>query len=77
MLFRSYVAIGHNDRIAWGLTATEGDLQDAVLERLSTESADSYDTPDGPRAFEQRTGLRAAVSDDELRGVYRFSLADA
>jgi len=52
-----YVAIGHNDRIAWGLTATESDLQDAVLERMAAESADSYDTPEGPRAFEQRTEI--------------------
>jgi len=49
-----YVAVGHNDRIAWGLTATESDLQDAVLERISAEAPDRYDTPDGPRVFEQR-----------------------
>jgi adenylate cyclase class IV len=33
--------------------------------------------PDFARAFELRTGERAAVSDDELRGVYRYSIADA
>lgn len=33
--------------------------------------------PDFARAFELRTGERAAVSDDELRGIYRYSIADA
>ena len=33
--------------------------------------------PDFARAFELRTGERAAVCDDELRGVYRYSLTDA
>lgn len=33
--------------------------------------------PDFVRAFEARTGERAAVTEDELRGIYRFSIADA
>ncbi|HEV3475118.1 MAG TPA: penicillin acylase family protein [Actinomycetota bacterium] len=31
------VVIGHNDRIAWGFTNTEGDVQDLYLERLSDD----------------------------------------
>lgn len=33
--------------------------------------------PDFARAFELRTGERAAVCDDELRGIYRYSIIDA
>lgn len=33
--------------------------------------------PDFARAFELRTGERAAVCDDELRGIYRYSITDA
>jgi len=33
--FSPGILIGHNDRIAWGFTNTEGDVQDLYLERLS------------------------------------------
>jgi penicillin amidase len=35
--FSPGVVIGHNDRIAWGFTNTEGDVQDLYLERLSDD----------------------------------------
>ncbi len=35
--FTPGVVIGHNDRIAWGFTNTEGDVQDLYLERLSED----------------------------------------
>ncbi|HEX2030953.1 MAG TPA: penicillin acylase family protein [Actinomycetota bacterium] len=35
--FAPGVVIGHNDRIAWGFTNTEGDVQDLYLERLSED----------------------------------------
>lgn len=35
--FTPGVIIGHNDRIAWGFTNTEGDVQDLYLERLSED----------------------------------------
>ena len=66
-----YVAVGHNDRIAWGLTATESDLQDAVLERLSTDSPDNYDTPEGPRPFEQRTEIIKVRGKPDITHVVR------
>ena len=50
-----YVIVGHNGRIAWGMTASESDLQDLVLEGLSDESGQRYDTPEGPRPFLQRS----------------------
>ncbi|HJV05607.1 MAG TPA: penicillin acylase family protein [Actinomycetota bacterium] len=36
--FSPGILIGHNDRIAWGFTNTEGDVQDVYLERLSEDS---------------------------------------
>lgn len=35
--FSPGVVIGHNDRIAWGFTNTEADVQDLYLERLSED----------------------------------------
>jgi penicillin amidase len=35
--FSPGVVIGHNDRIAWGFTNTEGDVQDLYVERLSED----------------------------------------
>ncbi len=50
-----YVIIGRNDRIAWGLTAAETDLQDVVIERLSQDDDGRYDAPDGAQPFATRT----------------------
>lgn len=35
--FSPGIIIGHNDRIAWGVTNTEGDVMDLYLERLSED----------------------------------------
>jgi penicillin amidase len=35
--FSPGILIGHNDRIAWGFTNTEGDVQDLYLERLNQD----------------------------------------
>jgi penicillin amidase len=35
--FSPGIVIGHNDRIAWGFTNTEGDVMDLYLERLSED----------------------------------------
>lgn len=37
--FSPGIVIGHNDRIAWGFTNTEADVQDLYLERLSEDGA--------------------------------------
>ncbi|MBP0618803.1 penicillin acylase family protein [Cupriavidus consociatus] len=49
------VVLGHNDRIAWGLTNTAPDVQDLFIERLRPGSETQYQTPDGWAAFETRT----------------------
>jgi penicillin amidase len=50
-----FVVIGHNGRVAWGLTSTHGDTEDLFVERLDPSDADRYLTPVGPREFERRT----------------------
>jgi len=36
------VVSGHNDRIAWGITALGGDVQDLYLERMNPSNPDQY-----------------------------------
>ncbi|NQV57734.1 MAG: penicillin acylase family protein, partial [Rhodospirillales bacterium] len=58
-----YVIAGHNSRIAWGLTATQSDLQDIFIENLTADRPGYYDTPDGPAPFqvrEEAIGVRGA-----------------
>ncbi|WP_455282022.1 penicillin acylase family protein [Cupriavidus necator] len=49
------VVLGHNARIAWGLTNTAPDVQDLYIERLRPGSDSEYQTPHGWAAFETRT----------------------
>lgn len=48
------VLIGHNERIAWGITTTHSDTQDFVIETLDPDDPSRYLTPDGARTFETR-----------------------
>lgn len=44
--------IGHNGKVAWGMTTTHADLQDLFIERLTADGC--YAIPTGPAAFEER-----------------------
>src|SRR3990172_1900638 len=46
------VAIGHNRRIAWGVTASMGDQQDLFIERLNPENPHQYECEGGWRDAE-------------------------
>jgi penicillin amidase len=48
------VIIGHNARIAWGLTSVEPDVQDLYLEETDPKDPSRYRFRDGWRAFESR-----------------------
>lgn len=41
------VIIGHNDRIAWGMTNVGADVQDVYLEKFDPNNAKRYQTPSG------------------------------
>ena len=43
--------LGHNRRIAWGLTTTQSDTMDLFIEKAA---GDGYLTPDGPQPFQVR-----------------------
>ncbi len=49
------VIIGHNARIAWGLTSVEPDVQDLYLEQTDPADPSRYRFRNGWRSFESRT----------------------
>src|SRR5262249_3484352 len=49
------IIIGHNGRIAWGVTTSYIDTEDLIIERLDPDQAGHYMTPDGGKPFTTRT----------------------
>ncbi len=43
--------LGHNDRIAWGITSTQSDIADLFVEKTVDGDGGAYLTPDGPTPF--------------------------
>jgi penicillin amidase len=48
------IFIGHNDRVAWGITNVVADVQDLFLEKFDDSKLEQYLTPDGWRPAEIR-----------------------
>jgi penicillin amidase len=46
------VVLGQNERIAWGFTNTNPDVQDVYLEQIKPDDASRYRTPEGWAAFQ-------------------------
>jgi len=46
------VVLGQNERIAWGFTNTNPDVQDVYLEQIKPDDATRYRTPEGWAAFQ-------------------------
>jgi penicillin amidase len=51
------IVVGHNDRIAWGVTNLGPDVQDLYIEKFDKDNAGRYLTPDGWRDAEIRHEL--------------------
>ena len=68
-----FTILGHNGRIAWGLTTTESDTQDLFIERLDSDDAERYETPDGMRKFESRDETILVRGADDVAIVVRRS----
>ena len=51
------IILGHNDRIAWGMTTTGGDVEDLFIEKLNPQDPNRYVTPEGSLAFRTRTEI--------------------
>ncbi|MEQ8356783.1 MAG: penicillin acylase family protein [Kiloniellaceae bacterium] len=49
-----FMLLGHNERIAWGLTTTHSDTQDFFIERIAPDGPDFYVTPEGVEKFKVR-----------------------
>ncbi len=49
-----FIVMGHNGRVAWGVTTTGGDTQDLFIEKVDPEDPGRYLTPDGYTLFDQR-----------------------
>ena len=48
------VLLGQNDKIAWGFTTADTDVQDLFVETVDPSDPSRYLTPDGPKPFETR-----------------------
>ena len=66
--------LGHNDRIAWGLTNGGSDAADLYLERVSASKPGHYDTPDGPRPFVRRTETISVRGGDPVSHIVRETI---
>jgi penicillin G amidase len=49
-----FVLVGHNERIAWGLTTTTADVEDLFVERVDPADPGRYLTPQGSAPFASR-----------------------
>jgi penicillin G amidase len=49
-----FVVLGHNQRIAWGFTNTESDVEDLFIERVDPADPSRYLTPGGNAPFATR-----------------------
>jgi penicillin amidase len=49
-----FVLVGHNERIAWGLTTTTADVEDLFVERVDRADPGRYLTPQGSEPFALR-----------------------
>ena len=50
-----FVVLGQNERIAWGFTNTNPDVQDVYLEQIKPDDTSRYRTPDGWAEFQTVT----------------------
>lgn len=76
--FAPGVVIGHNERIAWGFTNTEGDVQDLYLERIDDDEGLTVHREeirvrgsDEPEVLEVRETPHGPLLSDYLVGIAR------
>ncbi len=59
-----FTLVGHNEKVAWGVTTTHSDTQDLFIERVLPQDPTRYETPAGPQPFrtrEERIAVRGAA----------------
>lgn len=60
------VVIGHNGRIAWGITNTGPDTQDLYIEKIDPTDSSRYITPTGTEAFVTRQEVIKQRSGEDI-----------
>ncbi len=66
-----FPVLGHNHRIAWGMTSTTSDIEDLFVERVDPGNPDRYLAPDGPRPFETRVETIKVKDADDVELTVR------
>ena len=61
-----FTILGHNERIAWGMTSTQSDLQDLFVETIDPNDPGRYLMPGGPRPFVSRTEVIGVRGGDDV-----------
>lgn len=67
------VLIGHNNKLAWGLTTANLDDQDLVVIRRDPDDANMYETVDGMLPFEAREIFITVKGESEPRRFVKLS----
>lgn len=67
-----FTILGHNARIAWGMTSTHSDIQDLFVEQVEADGK-QYRTPDGMKPFETESQTIAVKGGDPVKITVRRS----
>ncbi|MDO8788151.1 MAG: penicillin acylase family protein [Sulfuritalea sp.] len=67
------VVLGQNEKIAWGFTNTNPDVQDVYLEQIKADDASRYRTPDGWAAFQSFSETIRVKGQDDVKLTVRAS----
>ena len=66
-----FVVLGQNERIAWGVTNTNPDVQDVYLEQIKADDASRYRTPDGWAEFQSFSETIRVKGQNEVKLTVR------
>ena len=68
------IILGRNDRVAWGFTNLNADVQDLFIEKLVTGDPTSYVTPGGPQPFAIHPEVIHVRDDADVAVIVRETL---
>ncbi len=67
------VVIGHNDRIAWGVTSQANDTQDLFIERVNPDNPDEYEVDGEWVPFDVQTEVIEVAGGDDVTFESRWT----
>ena len=68
------IILGRNDRVAWGFTNLNADVQDLYIEKLVAGDPTSYVTPDGPQPLAVHTEVIHVRDDIDVDVIVRETI---